>query len=249
MSDRTASPTVKNFIRAFGGRWFTKMSGPLTVPFAIAALFWPNGPLKFLFAILAVACAAASSYGIWAHERTHVVSLLDKIEGLRSQLSDLGQRLTETRGPELWLGFDPRTSFSSASSWVRNFDPGASYIKAPLCVQNNGGGTAFNVVVKIPADGSAFISDSIKRVADDKARVICSPKKHIDFGGLQKILAHVLLTAPDPKGIMTIPVLVTCMDGEGRAFEYDFQVDLPLSVGSPFTYKERRCLGRPSSER
>ena len=56
------------FLRAFGGNWLTRMSGPLTVPFAIAALFAP-GFYKLLFTTLAVVCGVSSSYEVWRNER------------------------------------------------------------------------------------------------------------------------------------------------------------------------------------
>jgi hypothetical protein len=56
------------FLRAFGENWLTRMSGPLTVPFAIAALFAP-GFYKVLFAALAVVCGVSSSYEVWRNER------------------------------------------------------------------------------------------------------------------------------------------------------------------------------------
>jgi hypothetical protein len=52
------------FLRAFGESWLTLMSGPLTVPFAIAALVLP-GFYKLLFAVLAVLCGVFSSYRVW----------------------------------------------------------------------------------------------------------------------------------------------------------------------------------------
>ncbi len=60
---------IKQFVAAFGGQWLTKMSGPLTVPLAIAALFVPHVWLRLLFALLAITCAIASAYGIWDRER------------------------------------------------------------------------------------------------------------------------------------------------------------------------------------
>jgi hypothetical protein len=52
------------FIRAFGEGWTTMMSGPLTVPFAIAALYLPGYP-RPIFASLAVVCGLYSSYHVW----------------------------------------------------------------------------------------------------------------------------------------------------------------------------------------
>jgi hypothetical protein len=52
------------FLRSFGESWLTQMSGPLTVPFAIAALVLPGFP-KLLFAGLAIVCGVFSSYRVW----------------------------------------------------------------------------------------------------------------------------------------------------------------------------------------
>jgi hypothetical protein len=64
--------SFKAFLRAFGGKWFTGMSGPLTVPFALLALFVDQKYLKALFGILAVLCAGFSSYWVWKTERESV---------------------------------------------------------------------------------------------------------------------------------------------------------------------------------
>jgi hypothetical protein len=44
------------------------MSGPLTVPFAIAVLFVP-GFYKLLFGVLAIICGVFSSYRVWRTAR------------------------------------------------------------------------------------------------------------------------------------------------------------------------------------
>jgi hypothetical protein len=76
----TKKPTIGDFLLAFGGQWFTMMSGPLSVPLACLALFVRQTALKLLFALLAVICAIVSSYGIWARERTEVNRLRDKLD-------------------------------------------------------------------------------------------------------------------------------------------------------------------------
>src|SRR5882762_1191088 len=58
----------KAFLRAFGENWLTRMSGPLTVPLAIGALFAP-GFYKLLFGTLAIVCGVSSSYEVWRNER------------------------------------------------------------------------------------------------------------------------------------------------------------------------------------
>jgi hypothetical protein len=54
------------FVRAFGESWTTMMSGPLTVPFTAAAVYFPGYP-KLLFGLLAIArpvrwCVAGRLY-------------------------------------------------------------------------------------------------------------------------------------------------------------------------------------------
>ncbi len=68
-----------DFLRAFGASWLTLMSGPLTVPLAILAVFVP-GLYKLLFALLAVACGFFSSYRVWRNERERAVRSEKKAE-------------------------------------------------------------------------------------------------------------------------------------------------------------------------
>src|ERR1043165_2137205 len=69
MEHPDSGASFKAFLRAFGERWFTGMSGPLTVPFAFLALFVEGTYPKVLFGILAVLCAVVSSYLIWKRGR------------------------------------------------------------------------------------------------------------------------------------------------------------------------------------
>jgi hypothetical protein len=61
------------FILAFREDWTTKMSGPLTVPFTAAALYFP-GYVKALFALLAVSSGVYSSYQLWKRARLGATS-------------------------------------------------------------------------------------------------------------------------------------------------------------------------------
>jgi hypothetical protein len=70
VNDHRLSTSISSFLRAFGGRWFTLMSGPPTVPLAIIALYVENGLLRSLFVVLAVVCGAFSCYWVWRDERT-----------------------------------------------------------------------------------------------------------------------------------------------------------------------------------
>jgi hypothetical protein len=81
------------FLRAFGERWFLLMCGPLTVPFAIAALFVKSENYKVLFGILALLCLGFSSYWIWRAERKKRIKtkrlLGDKVAALNRQIAGL----------------------------------------------------------------------------------------------------------------------------------------------------------------
>jgi hypothetical protein len=68
-------PTMVGFIRAFGGQLLTKMSGPLTVPFSVAACFVPHTWAKVFLGTLAILCAWVSSYTVWTVELKAVNSL------------------------------------------------------------------------------------------------------------------------------------------------------------------------------
>jgi hypothetical protein len=69
MTPEIQEPTLRNFFQAFGSRWFILMSGPLTVPFSVAAVFVSSGWPKALLVALAISCAVFSSYWVWRMER------------------------------------------------------------------------------------------------------------------------------------------------------------------------------------
>jgi hypothetical protein len=60
---------LRRFFAAFGATWFTMMSGPLTVPFTVAAIFFDQIWLKLLLGVLALVCAFAASFSVWRRER------------------------------------------------------------------------------------------------------------------------------------------------------------------------------------
>lgn len=72
------------YLRAFFSDWLTRMSGPLSVPFAAAAVFSPNRLQKVIWASLAVVAAIYGSYRVWRKER---LTAYEEIGRLR-QLSE-----------------------------------------------------------------------------------------------------------------------------------------------------------------
>jgi len=57
------------------------MSGPLSVPFVFAALFWGGPLLKALFGVLAVVCAFTAAFMIWRKEHRRVLALEQRFSG------------------------------------------------------------------------------------------------------------------------------------------------------------------------
>jgi hypothetical protein len=80
------STSVWAFLRAFGGRWFVAMSGPLTVPFTAAAVFVDNAWLKLLFGLSAATCATFTSYWLWRAERQRAIALTSRANELEERL-------------------------------------------------------------------------------------------------------------------------------------------------------------------
>ena len=59
------SAGLLDFIRALWSEWFTAMSGPLTVPATIAALWIENRTAKIVLGLTAFSCIWAASYAVW----------------------------------------------------------------------------------------------------------------------------------------------------------------------------------------
>src|SRR5580692_8362198 len=64
---------IKHFITSLWASWFTRMSGPLSVPFAFAALYFSDTWTKIAFAFMTFICVWIAAYGVWLQE--HVARL------------------------------------------------------------------------------------------------------------------------------------------------------------------------------
>jgi hypothetical protein len=69
------STDLRAFFAAFGHRWFTLMSGPLTVPFTALAVYLDQIWQKTLFGVLAVLSAGMTVYIVWRAERVRANNL------------------------------------------------------------------------------------------------------------------------------------------------------------------------------
>ncbi len=74
------SSDLRAFIGAFSQTWSSKVSGGLSVPFTIAALFVPQIWLKAVFALLAVFCFALASFVLWRQEKGRADSAEQKLK-------------------------------------------------------------------------------------------------------------------------------------------------------------------------
>ncbi len=61
-------PKVRTFLSAIMSDWLSGMSGPLTVPFAIAAFWLSSTSARISFTILAILAACVTCYRVWAKE-------------------------------------------------------------------------------------------------------------------------------------------------------------------------------------
>jgi hypothetical protein len=73
--------TFGKFLIAIWSDWLARMSGPLTVPFTIAAFFVPGPAYRALFAALAVMAGLVTCYRVWATE-------YDRAEEAKAKLYD-----------------------------------------------------------------------------------------------------------------------------------------------------------------
>src|SRR4051812_1584711 len=80
MPETSSPPSVRSFVRAFGGHWFEYMSGGPSVPLMIAALFMPNHALAIGSGLLGIVCGVLASYFVWGAERKKVVALEKQLE-------------------------------------------------------------------------------------------------------------------------------------------------------------------------
>lgn len=75
LSPMDAKPTIRTFLRALFANWFTAMSGPLSVPCAIAAFFVPSPMAQFGLGVTAIAYFGFTGYWVWTTERVKLVDV------------------------------------------------------------------------------------------------------------------------------------------------------------------------------
>jgi hypothetical protein len=125
-------PTIKGFAKAFSGSWVSKMSGPPTVPFALAALFFPQTWLKALFAVLAITCAIFSSYAVWAVERTTAKKSADKLDLIESARPKICLKQVIVSGANFFTPSGAAFTAPSIKARIAN-DPAHAYPNTKAC--------------------------------------------------------------------------------------------------------------------
>jgi len=74
MEGKETNLSFWKFLRAFGQDWLTLMSGPLAVPFAIAATFF-SGWARSLLLMLAASCIVFASFRVWRNNQREIAKL------------------------------------------------------------------------------------------------------------------------------------------------------------------------------
>jgi hypothetical protein len=87
-------PTPQDFIYAFVKKWSSGVSGGLSVPFTVIAVYATNPNTKLSSALLAIVGMVFASYSLWSHEREERIKTQEELD---SQTAKLGR-------PEITLG-------------------------------------------------------------------------------------------------------------------------------------------------
>ena len=80
---------IREFVKAICARWFTAMSGPLSVPLVFLGFYVENTTAKILFFVLAAFGLVFSSYWIWKTERDKVTAAHKEIQRLSAIAPEL----------------------------------------------------------------------------------------------------------------------------------------------------------------
>jgi hypothetical protein len=108
MATNIGKPTLQTFLSALVKNWASAVSGGLSVPFTILAIYLTNPNTKAIFAVLATCGVLTASYQLWALERGERVKIQEKLTG-KSGLRCLPDRLDLPPGIDscqLWVTSD-----------------------------------------------------------------------------------------------------------------------------------------------
>jgi hypothetical protein len=132
-------------------------------------------------------------------------------------------------------GRQPRREF-----WLRFCETTLSYEEHLLEIQNSGDESAFDVLVKIPADGSRFVSDVITRVDNDREWVQCtSGNNTVRLESIRRVLVETILSGSEGDDPKSIPVSLSYRSPVQGDCEFLLEIRLPLRNGIQFALPEK----------
>jgi hypothetical protein len=111
--------------------------------------------------------------------------------------------------------------------WLE-FDETQPYSKRPLRIQNTGKNDLFEVVVRIPADGSGFVSDTIPRLPNDGTWILCSSSGTVETHERASSRIVDIILSGHPHAVL--PVLVNFTGGKQQ-----FEIRTPILHGIKFS--------------
>jgi hypothetical protein len=85
MPERTNSPSIREFVRVIWEDWGSRVSGALSIPFTVLALFAKADYARIIWACLAVIGVVATIYQVWSKERKRVVQLEESLSQERQK--------------------------------------------------------------------------------------------------------------------------------------------------------------------
>jgi hypothetical protein len=121
-----------SFIRAFGVRWFVAMSGPLSVPLALAGYFAPGELAKIGLFATALFCAVFSSYWVWKVEREARNAAERKIAEFETGTAVLAA-LNDVFNQTHQLSNSAVTTADEYEAWKANINSAATNRQASCC--------------------------------------------------------------------------------------------------------------------
>jgi hypothetical protein len=96
-SQSTTVADIKNFTRALLGDTLARMSGPLSVPATVLALWVSNGTAKILLGLLAFVSLVVTAYRLWKSEYDKAVERNQTKRQLLDDVADLRETMVRYR--------------------------------------------------------------------------------------------------------------------------------------------------------
>src|SRR5262245_44433012 len=109
----------KDFALAVWSEWLTLLSGPLSVPVAVAAFFVPNDMVKILFGLIAFICVWVTAYRLWKREHDRVVEHDEKKRQLLDNIAELREKVGEYR---IAMEADHQGGQFNQNQWQQKYD-------------------------------------------------------------------------------------------------------------------------------